>query len=273
MFKRVLIANRGAIACRIIRTLRKLGTRSVAVYSEADRHSMHVSQADEAVCIGPAPVGQSYLSIEAILAAARQTSAEAIHPGYGFLSEKPEFAEACERAWIGLHRSDPSPDSRLRAETYCARNGRRSEYSAAARHGTLAFDRRSRNAASRIGYPLMLKSTAGGGGIGIRLCQSPDDLHAAFEAVQRLGANNFGNNGAFLERFISQARHIEVQIFGDGHGHVVALGERDCSAQRRNQKVIEETPAPGISRGDAPPALRVGRAARRGHELSLGRHG
>jgi urea carboxylase len=247
MFKRVLIANRGAIACRIIRTLRKLSIRSVAVYSEADRHSMHVSQADEAICIGPSPAAQSYLSTEGILAAARQTSAEAIHPGYGFLSEKPEFAESCERA--GLVFIGPTPaQMRAFALKHTARE--------MAAHlnvpllpgtGLLHSIPEAEQGASRIGYPLMLKSTAGGGGIGIRLCQGPDDLDAAFEAVQRLGANNFGDSGAFLERFISQARHIEVQIFGDGTGHVIALGERDCSAQRRNQKVIEETPAPAIN--------------------------
>ncbi|MGA7415328.1 MAG: urea carboxylase, partial [Bryobacteraceae bacterium] len=247
MFKRVLIANRGAIACRIIRTLRKLGIQSVVVYSEADRHSMHVSQADEAVCIGPAPAAQSYLSTDAIVTAARQTSAEAIHPGYGFLSEKPEFAEACKQA--GLVFIGPTPaQMRAFALKHTAR-----EMAAGLNvpllpgTGLLHSIPEAEQAASRIGYPLMLKSTAGGGGIGIRRCQGPDDLHAAFEAVQRLGASNFGDSGAFLERFISQARHIEVQIFGDGNGHVVALGERDCSAQRRNQKVIEETPAPGIT--------------------------
>jgi urea carboxylase len=247
MFKRVLIANRGAIACRIIRTLRKLGIRSVAVYSEADRHSLHVSEADEAVCIGPSPAAESYLSIEAILAAARQASAEAIHPGYGFLSEKPEFAEACERA--GLVFIGPTPaQMRAFALKHTAREMAASlNVPLLPGTGLLHSILEAEQAASRIGYPLMLKSTAGGGGIGIRLCQSPDDLHSAFEAVQRLGANNFGNGGAFLERFISQARHIEVQVFGDGKGHVVSLGERDCSAQRRNQKVIEETPAPGVS--------------------------
>jgi urea carboxylase len=247
MFKRVLIANRGAIACRIIRTLRKLGIRSVAVYSEADRHSTHVSQADEAICIGPSQATQSYLSTEAILGAARQTSAEAIHPGYGFLSEKPDFAEACEQA--GLVFIGPTP-AQMRAFglKHTARETA-ADLNVPLLPGTglLHSILEAEQAASRIGYPLMLKSTAGGGGIGIRLCQGPDDLHAAFEAVQRLGANNFGDSGAFLERFISQARHIEVQVFGDGKGHVVALGERDCSAQRRNQKVIEETPAPGVT--------------------------
>ena len=247
MFRKVLIANRGAIACRIERTLRKLGVGSVAVYSDADRHSLHVAQADEAVRIGPAPAAQSYLSVEAVLQAARDTGAEAIHPGYGFLSERPEFAEACEQAGI-VFIGPTSEQMRAFALKHTARA--MAEVWACpccrARACCKAWKTPTRRR-QRIGYPVMLKSTAGGGGIGIRLCESPADLDAAFEAVQRLGANNFGDSGAFLERFIAQARHLEVQIFGDGQGEVVALGERDCSAQRRNQKVIEETPAPGVS--------------------------
>ena len=247
MFRKVLIANRGAIACRIIRTLRTLGIGSVAVYSDADRHSLHVAQADEAVRIGPAPAAQSYLSIDAILQAARETGAEAIHPGYGFLSERPEFAEACEAA--GIEFIGPT-GAQMRA--FALKHAARAMAEGLGvpllpGTGLLGGLPDARAAAQEIGYPLMLKSTAGGGGIGIRLCQSPEDLDEAWEAVQRQGASNFGDGGAFLERFIAQARHLEVQIFGDGRGEVVALGERDCSAQRRNQKVIEETPAPGIS--------------------------
>ncbi len=246
MFKKVLIANRGAIACRIIRTLRRLGIGSVSVYSEPDRHSLHVSQADEAVPIGPAQATLSYLSIPAIIAAAQATGAEAIHPGYGFLSEKPEFADACESA--GIIFIGPTPHQmRAFALKHAAREmAQRLKVPLLPGTGLLATLDEAKAAAARIGYPVMLKSTAGGGGIGIRLCQTESQLDEAFDAVQRLGANNFGDSGAFLERFISQARHLEVQIFGDGNGHVIALGERDCSAQRRNQKVIEETPAPGI---------------------------
>ncbi len=247
MFRKVLIANRGAIACRIIRTLKKLGVGSVAVYSDADRHSPHVRQADESVRIGPASAAQSYLSVDAILQAARESGAEAIHPGYGFLSERPQFAEACEQAGI-VFIGPTGEQMRTFALKHTAR-AMAEELGLPLLPGTglLRDLGEAQAAAQTIGYPVMLKSTAGGGGIGIRLCRDESELVAAFETVQRLGANNFGDSGAFLERFITQARHLEVQIFGDGMGEVVALGERDCSAQRRNQKVIEETPAPGIS--------------------------
>lgn len=246
MFRKVLIANRGAIACRIIRTLRKMGVDSVAVYSQADRHSPHVSQADEAVFIGPPPPAQSYLSISAMLEAARKTGAEAIHPGYGFLSENAEFTEACLAQ--GIVFIGPTPEQmrdfglKHVARRIAAENG----VPLLPGSGLLENVHAAIEAAGRIGYPVMLKSTAGGGGIGIRLCASPAELREAFDAVGRLCQSNFGSGGLYLERFVSQARHIEVQIFGDGRGSVVALGERDCSVQRRNQKVIEETPAPGL---------------------------
>jgi len=247
LFRKVLIANRGAIACRIIRTLRQMGVGSIAIYSDADRHSMHVTQADEAVHIGPSQATQSYLSIEAVIKAAQETGAEAIHPGYGFLSERPEFAEACEQA--GIRFIGPTGEQmRAFALKHTARQ-MAEDLGLPLLPGTglLHSLAEAREAADRIGYPVMLKSTAGGGGIGIRLCRNVEDLDLAFDAVQRLGANNFGDSSAFLERYIEQARHVEVQIFGDGHGVVIHLGERDCSAQRRNQKVIEETPAPGIT--------------------------
>jgi urea carboxylase len=246
MFKKVLIANRGAIACRIIRTLRRMGVGSVAVYSTADRHSLHVRNADQSVEIGPAAAAQSYLSIEDLLAAAAKTGAEAIHPGYGFLSENAGFAEACEKA--GVVFIGPTPEQmRLFGLKHTAR-------SIASTNGVpllpgtelLSGAGEAVEAARRIGYPVMLKSTAGGGGIGMRLCRTEDELIHGFEAVERLSKASFGSSGLYLEKFVEHARHIEVQIFGDGAGHVVALGERDCSAQRRNQKVIEETPAPGM---------------------------
>ncbi len=247
MFTKVLIANRGVISRRITRTLRKLGVGSVAVYSEADANSLHVAEADEAVLLGPPPVAESYLKIERILEAARQTGAQAIHPGYGFLSENAEFAEACERA--GFAFIGPTPEQMRRfGLKHTARE-------IAAAHGVplcpgtglLADAEEAARAAARIGFPVMLKSTAGGGGIGMRVCWRAGELDEAFASVQRLSRSNFKESGIFLEKFIARARHIEVQIFGDGHGRVLALGERDCSAQRRNQKVIEETPAPGIS--------------------------
>jgi urea carboxylase len=240
MFSKVLIANRGAIATRIIRTLRKMGVGSVAIYSEADAGALFVRQADEAVCIG-GPRG--YLDVEAVLAAALQSGAEAIHPGYGFLSENAAFAEACEDA--GLQFIGPTPQQmrdfglKHRARELASQAG------VAMLPGTSLLDH-AKDAAA-VGFPLMLKSTAGGGGIGMRVCNSRAELDEAFTAIQHLSQTNFKQTGIYAERFVEKARHIEVQIFGDGRGAVVALGERDCSAQRRNQKVVEETPAPGIS--------------------------
>jgi len=247
MFRKVLIANRGAIACRIIRTLKKLNVRSVAVYSEADIHSLHVRQADEAVCIGGALAAESYLNFEKIFAAARTTGAEAIHPGYGFLSENADFAEACARE--GFVFIGPTPkqmrDFGLKhiARALAQLNG------VPMLPGSELLDsfEQAKAEAARIGYPVMLKSTAGGGGIGMRMCSDEAVLTEAYESVKRLAASAFKQSGVYLEKYVATARHIEVQIFGDGKGNVVALGERDCSAQRRNQKVIEETPAPGLS--------------------------
>ena len=247
MFSKVLIANRGAIACRVIRTLRRMGIASVAVYSDADRHSLHVTQADEAIHLGPSPAAQSYLDAEKILAAAKATGAQAIHPGYGFLSENAAFVEACEAAGI-VFIGPRAAQMRLLGPKHSAR-------ALAKTHGVpllpgtellpdLAAARRE---AARIGYPVMLKSTGGGGGIGMSLIRKPAELAPAFDSVVRLAKNNFKDGGVFLEKFVEHARHIEVQILGDSHGHVVALGERDCSVQRRNQKVVEETPAPGLT--------------------------
>ena len=246
MFRKVLIANRGAIACRIIRTLDRLGVQSVAVYSEADRNSRHVSMAGEAVCIGPPPAAQSYLDAEKILRVAIETGADAIHPGYGFLSENPDFAESC--AGAGIAFVGPRPEHmRAFGLKHRAREIAESAGVPLAPGGGLVADSAAAQAeAGRIGFPVMIKSTAGGGGIGLQLCRSADEFAAMFERVQRLAANNFKDAGIFLEKFIARGRHIEVQIFGDGKGKVVALGERDCSAQRRNQKVIEETPAPNL---------------------------
>ncbi|HEY3327912.1 MAG TPA: urea carboxylase [Novimethylophilus sp.] len=247
MFNKVLIANRGEIACRIMRTLKQMGVGSVAVHSEADANARHVLEADEAVCVGPAPAAESYLDVERILAVARQTGAQAIHPGYGFLSENPAFAEACEAA--GITFIGPTPEQmrgfglKHAARELAEANG----VPLLPGTGLLADAVHAQAEAARIGYPVMLKSTAGGGGIGMQLLWSADQLAAAFETVQRLSRANFKESGIYLEKYVQAARHIEVQIFGDGRGHVIALGERDCSVQRRNQKVIEETPAPNIS--------------------------
>ncbi len=247
MFSKVLIANRGAIACRIIRTLRRMGIASVAVYSDADRHSLHVAQADEAIAIGPSPAAQSYLDTEKILAAARATGAQAIHPGYGFLSENAAFAEACHAAGITFI-GPAAAQMRLLGPKHSARALARSHGVPLLPGTDLLPDlATAQTEAARIGFPVMLKSTGGGGGIGMSLVRTADELATAFESVVRLAKNNFKDGGVFLEKFVEHARHIEVQIFGDSSGHVVSVGERDCSVQRRNQKVVEETPAPGLT--------------------------
>ncbi|MBC2666861.1 urea carboxylase [Novosphingobium flavum] len=249
MFQKVLIANRGAIACRIVRTLKAMGVSSVAVFSDTDAGSLHVAAADEAVRIGPAPAAESYLNIPAIIAAAKATGAEAIHPGYGFLSESTEFAAACAAA--GIVFIGPTPENitgfglKHTARDLAEAHG----VALAPGTGLLTDKQEAVQAAEGIGYPVILKATAGGGGIGMKICHSASELADAFASVVRLGAGNFGNGGVFLERYVETARHIEVQVFGDGQGRVVALGERDCSLQRRNQKVVEETPAPLLPPG------------------------
>ena len=266
MFTKVLIANRGAIACRIIRTLRHMGIASVAVYSEADRHSLHVRQADEAVCIGPAPASQSYLDGQRILAVAHETGAQAIHPGYGFLSENAEFACACEAAGIAFVGPTGQQMRDFGLKHTARELAQHNAVPLLPGTGLLADLDQARAEGMRIGYPVMLKSTAGGGGIGMQLCWREQDLVDAFHSVERLARNNFSQGGIFLEKYVEHARHIEVQIFGDGQGRVVALGERDCSVQRRNQKVIEETPAPGLSDAQREQlmaaAVRLGEAVR-----------
>lgn len=247
MFKKVLIANRGAIACRIERTLRRMGVGSVAVYSAADKNSLHVLQADEAVLLGPAPAAQSYLSFDALFAAAKQTGAEAIHPGYGFLSENIAFARECEAR--GITFIGPSPEH---IDAFALKHTARATAESCGvpllpGTGILSSVEDALAKAEVLKYPVMLKSSGGGGGIGMRVCHTAEQLSEAFESVLRLSRANFGDSGIFLEKYVARARHIEVQIFGDGKGGVLALGERDCSAQRRHQKVLEETPAPGLT--------------------------
>lgn len=264
MFTKVLIANRGTVACRIQRTLRRLNIASVAVFSEADRASRHAREADEAVCIGGALAADSYLRADRILEAAVATGAQAIHPGYGFLSENAQFARDCELRGIAF--IGPTPSQLLdfglkhRARELASVSGLPLlPASALLNDLTHALFE-----AQRIGYPVMLKSTAGGGGIGMQQCTDAAQLRAIFDSVRRLASDNFSDGGVFLEKFVARARHIEVQIFGDGEGRVIALGERDCSTQRRNQKIMEETPAPDLNESlraqlwDA--AVRLGRA-------------
>jgi urea carboxylase len=247
MFKKVLIANRGAIACRIIRTLRSMGVKSVAVYTDADALSRHVIEADEAYCIGSGVATESYLRADKILEIAGQSGAQAIHPGYGFLSEKADFAELC--AAQGIVFIGPTPQQmRAFGLKHTARElAMHNQVPLLPGTGLLANVEEALREAAHIVYPVMLKSTAGGGGIGMRLCWNKDELADAYESVKFLAQNNFKDAGLYLEKYVENARHIEVQIFGDGKGGVIALGERDCSVQRRNQKVIEETPAPNLT--------------------------
>jgi urea carboxylase len=251
MFDKLLIANRGAIACRVLRTLRQMGVQGVSVYSDVDAASLHVQQADEAISLGDGPAAQTYLVVDRILDAARRSGAQAIHPGYGFLSENAAFAEACEAAGIAF--VGPTPRQlRVFGLKHTARALAR-EQGVPMLEGTELLEsvEAALEAGAQVGYPVMLKSTAGGGGIGMRVCHSAQDLAEAFEAVRRLGQNNFSDAGVFIEKYIQRARHLEVQVFGDGRGEVVALGVRDCSVQRRNQKVLEETPAPNLPAGMA----------------------
>jgi urea carboxylase len=253
VFRTVLIANRGEIALRVIRTLKRMGIRAVSVYSDADRTARHVFEADESIHIGPAQAQQSYLNASAILDACARTGAEAIHPGYGFLSENAGFAEAAEAAGVAFIGPTPEQMRKFGLKHTARELAAKAKVPLLPGSSVLADLSEAKREARRIGYPVMLKSSAGGGGIGMQLCRSESELGDAYDAVARTSRNNFGNASLFLERFVERARHIEVQLFGDGQGEVIALGERDCSAQRRNQKVIEETPAPRLE-----PEVRAG---------------
>ena len=247
MLKSLLIANRGEIACRVIRTARELGVRTVAVYSDADRDSMHVRMADEAVPIGPSVAAESYLRGEKIIAAAKETGAEAIHPGYGFLSENADFAEAVIGSglvWVG-----PKPDSIRAMGLKDAAKKIMQEAGVPVTPGYLGESqdpKRLKKEAEKIGFPVLIKAVAGGGGKGMRRVDDAKDFNAALDSARREAASSFGDDRVILEKYIERPRHIEVQVFGDAHGNVVHLFERDCSLQRRHQKVIEEAPAPGM---------------------------
>lgn len=246
MFHTVLIANRGEIACRIARTLARMGIRSVAVYSDADRNSLHVGAADIAIPLGGNTAAESYLRTDLILAAAKASGAQAIIPGYGFLSENAEFAAECEAQGIAFVGPTPTQMSQFGLKHAARALAEQAGVPLTPGSGLLDDIDAAHAAAEAIGYPVMLKSTAGGGGIGLTRCNDAAELTAAFASVQRLGQSFFANAGVFVERFVDRARHVEVQIFGDGQGNVITLGERDCSLQRRNQKVVEETPAPNL---------------------------
>ena len=245
MFGRILIANRGEIAVRVMRACRDLRISPVAIYSEADAEAVHVRFADQAVCVGPAPSAQSYLNIEAIIDAARKTGAEAIHPGYGFLAENAEFAKAVATA--GMTFIGPSPEAMevMGSKTSARRAAVAAGVSVVP--GTiepLGSFAEAQETASSFGYPVMLKASAGGGGKGMRLVARPEDLHSAFDNARSEAASAFGDQSLYLEKAIERPRHIEIQVFADTHGNVVHLGERECSIQRRHQKVIEECPSP-----------------------------
>ena len=247
MLKSLLIANRGEIACRIIRTARQLGIRTVAVYSDADAKALHVRMADEAIHIGPSPARESYLVGEKIIAAAKASKAQAIHPGYGFLSENAEFAEAVIKAgliWVG-----PKPDSIRAMGLKDAAKKLMADAGVPVTPGYLGEDqtpKRLKKEADAIGYPVLIKAVAGGGGKGMRRVDAAKDFEDALESCKREAASSFGDDRVLIEKYILSPRHIEVQVFGDSHGNVVHLFERDCSLQRRHQKVIEEAPAPGM---------------------------
>lgn len=247
MFRKVLIANRGEIACRIIRSLREMGIKSVAVYSDPDECAAHVLMADEAVRIGPAAAKESYLNVDAILEAVKRTGAEAVHPGYGFLSENADFAEILEKNGIAFIGPTPRQLTEFGLKHRSKELAEEFGVPLVPGTGLLQNVDEAVLSAQKIGFPVMLKSTAGGGGIGMTVCRSEKDLRDGFERIRRLSENNFRNAGLFVEKYVERGRHVEVQIFGDGEGNAVVLGERDCSVQRRNQKVVEETPAPNIS--------------------------
>jgi len=247
LFKKILIANRGEIAVRVIRACRELGIRTVVVYSDIDRETMPVRLADEAVCIGPADPAQSYLNTPAILSAAEITDAEAIHPGYGFLSENPQFAEACHKS--GITFIGPKPENiRLGGEKARTRKllRKRGVPVVPGSDGVVKDEEEALKTARKVGFPVILKASAGGGGRGMRIVERESELKDAFRMAQREALAAFGKDDVYIEKYISEMRHIEVQILADEKGDVVHLGERDCSIQRRHQKLIEEAPAPGL---------------------------
>lgn len=262
MFRKILIANRGEIALRIIRTCKELGIKTVAVYSEADRYSLHVKFADEAVCIGPGPSKESYLNIPRIIAAAEITNAEAIHPGYGFLAENAMFAEICESS--GIKFIGPTPDAieAMGDKSLAKETMRKAGVPVIpGSEGVVETLEEAREIANEIGYPIMLKASAGGGGKGMRMVNKEDELENAWQTARAEAEAAFGNPSLYIEKFIEKPRHVEIQILADEHGKVIHLGERDCSIQRRHQKLIEESPSPIIT-----PELReaMGQAAIKG---------
>ncbi|QSO53330.1 acetyl-CoA carboxylase biotin carboxylase subunit [Alicyclobacillus curvatus] len=248
MFKRVLVANRGEIAVRVIRACRELGIETVAIYSEADADSLHVQLADEAYCIGPTPSKQSYLHIPSIMSVATLTGVDAIHPGYGFLAENSDFAEVCEQCGItfigpSAYAIETMGDKSVAKETMKSAG----VPTVPGSDGLLQTPEEALAIAEEIGYPVIIKATAGGGGKGIRIVRDPESLRQAVVTAQREAETAFGNAGVYLEKYIERMRHVEIQVMADRHGNAVHLGERDCSVQRRLQKLVEESPCPVLS--------------------------
>ncbi|TKT80968.1 acetyl/propionyl/methylcrotonyl-CoA carboxylase subunit alpha [Aquamicrobium sp. LC103] len=245
MFKKILIANRGEIACRVVKTAKKLGIATVAVYSDADRDALHVKMADEAVHIGPPPSNQSYIVIDKIIGAIRQTGADAVHPGYGFLSENPHFAEALKAEGVAFIGPPPVAIEAMGDKITSKRIAAKAGVSTVPGHmGLIADADEAVKIASEIGYPVMIKASAGGGGKGMRIAWNDADAREGFQSSRNEAKSSFGDDRIFIEKFVTQPRHIEIQVLGDQHGNLVYLGERECSIQRRNQKVIEEAPSP-----------------------------
>ncbi len=245
MFKRILIANRGEIACRIIKTARRMGIATVAVYSEADRDALHVEMADEAVPIGPPPAAQSYLVTEKILAACKESGAEAVHPGYGFLSERAAFASALAEAGIVFIGPNPKAIAAMGDKIESKRMAAAAHVATVPGHlGVIEDEEVAEKVAAEIGYPVMIKASAGGGGKGMRIARSPAELADGLARARSEAKSSFGDDRVFIEKFITDPRHVEIQVLGDKHGNVIYLGERECSIQRRNQKIIEESPSP-----------------------------
>jgi len=248
MFRKVLIANRGEIALRVISACREMGIRTVAVYSEADRHSLHVKFADEAICIGPPRSSESYLNIPAVISAAEITNVDAIHPGYGLLSENANFAEVCESSHIKF--IGPPPEViRLMGEKEKARQAMKKAKVPIlpGSDGVIVSAEEAREWATQIGYPVIVKASAGGGGRGMRVIRNESELEGAFNSAQSEAAAAFGNGNLYMEKFIERPRHIEFQVLGDSHGRVISLGERECSIQRRHQKLLEESPSTRVT--------------------------
>ena len=248
MFKKILIANRGEIACRVIWACKELGIKTVAVHSEADRDALHVRFADEAVCIGPPPSPLSYLNIPAIISAAEITNVDAIHPGYGFLSENPHFAEVCDECQIKF--IGPSPQvMRTMGDKATAKQAMKAAGVPVTpgSDGLLETEEDAIREAEKIGYPVLIKATAGGGGRGMRVARNRDELLTGYNTARAEAQAAFKNSGVYLEKYIANPRHIEIQVLADEHGNVVHLGERECSIQRRHQKLIEESPSPAVS--------------------------